>query len=405
MLHGKKIILGVCGSIAAYKAAFLLRLLKKEGAEVQVIMTDAARDFITPLTLATLSERPVLSKFVKDETGEWHNHVDLGLWADLMLIAPASANTMGALANGLCSNLLQAVYLSARCPVMIAPAMDLDMYQHPATLRNMDLLGQYGNQIIDAEHGELASGLVGKGRMAEPEHIVAHLKDFFGASATLKGTKVLITAGPTREQIDPVRYIGNHSSGKMGYALAENLAAKGAEVVLVSGPTQQKANHSNIRVVPVQSALEMYEASTKHYPDCQIAILAAAVADYTPREKHEQKIKKEGGATELTIALVQTHDIAAELGRRKQEGQINIGFALETNDEEANAQKKLQNKNFDLIVLNSLNDPGAGFGTDTNKVTLLDADGKRESFPLKSKQEVAEDIVQAILKINSHAAV
>lgn len=403
MLHGKKIILGVCGSIAAYKAAFLVRLLKKEEAEVRVIMTHAAKDFITPLTLATLSENPALTEFVKDDTGQWNNHVDLGLWADLMIIAPASANTLSNLANGACQNLLEAVYLSARCPVIVAPAMDLDMYAHPATQRNLRMLREYGNQIIDAEHGELASGLVGKGRMAEPEQIFAQLKHHFSTGTQFANKQVLITAGPTQERIDPVRYIGNHSSGKMGFALAANLANKGARVTLISGPSQERITHPNITLIRVKSAEDMYQASRECYPQSHLAILSAAVADYTPREQKNQKIKKEGGSTTLTLELVQTHDIAAELGKLKQKGQYNVGFALETHDEEANARKKLENKRFDLIVLNSLNDPGAGFGTDTNKITILDATGKRESFPLKSKKEVAEDIVQSILKRMPHA--
>ena len=393
MLRNKKIVLGVCGSIAAYKAAVLTRLLIKQGAEVKIILTAAASEFITPLTLATLSKNPVLIDFKKDDTGEWNNHVELGLWADAVVIAPASANTIAKMAQGICDNLLLATYLSARCPVFFAPAMDLDMYQHPATRKNLSDLSAYGNNIIEAEFGELASGLIGSGRMAEPEHILQHLENHFSGNGLLRGKKVLITAGPTHEKIDPVRFIGNHSSGKMGYALANGMADKEAEVILVSGPTNLTVNHPNIRLIQVDSADEMYSQCIKYYPDSDIAVLAAAVADYTPRHKSEQKIKKEKNG--LNIVLVKTPDIALELGKIKKPHQVNVGFALETENEKENAHQKLTSKNFDLIVLNSLRDPGAGFGHDTNKITIIDKNNS-QNFELKSKQEVAEDIIVAI---------
>ncbi len=393
MLRNKKIILGVCGSIAAYKAAILTRLLVKSGAEVKVIITPAAKDFITPLTLATLSKNPALSEFTKNEAGEWNNHVALGLWADAIIIAPASANTLAKMANGICDNLLLATYLSARCPVFVAPAMDLDMYQHPATTANLTSLKTYGNEIIEAEFGELASGLTGNGRMAEPENIIDLLSNFFSTNLKFRNRKVLITAGPTYEKIDPVRFIGNHSSGKMGYAIAHSLADKGADVILVSGPTHLKADHPSISVVSVNSAEEMYQACMNHYPSTDIAILAAAVADYTPKETFEQKLKK--NSNDMSIALVKTHDIAASLGEIKKEHQLNIGFALETENEASNALKKLTAKNFDIIVLNSLQDTGAGFGYDTNKISIIDQN-KSVEYELKSKKEVAEDIIEAI---------
>ena len=393
MLRNKKIVLGVCGSIAAYKAALLTRLLIKQGAEVKIVLTAAAAEFITPLTLATLSKNPVLVDFKKDESGEWNNHVELGLWADALVIAPASANTLAKMAHGLCDNLLLATYLSARCPVFVAPAMDLDMYQHTATRRNLLHLSEYGNYIIDAEFGELASGLTGTGRMAEPEHIIRYLEDHFSANGLFKGKKVLVTAGPTHEKIDPVRFIGNHSSGKMGYALANGMADKGAQVILVSGPTDLTVDHPNIRLIRVESAGEMYSECIAHYEHADVAVLAAAVADYTPREKSAQKIKKQENG--LKLALVKTPDIALELGKIKKPHQINVGFALETENEAENAQKKLTSKNFDLIVLNSLRDMGAGFGHDTNKITIMDKNNSH-NFELKSKQEVAEDIIAAI---------
>lgn len=395
MLQNKKILLGVCGSIAAYKAASLVRLLTKAGAEVRVLMTASASDFITPLTLATLSKNPVLSQFSTSETGEWNNHVELGLWADLMLIAPASANTLAKMANGLCDNLLLATYLSARCPVYFAPAMDLDMYQHPATKSNLDKLKSFGNTIIEAEHGELASGLVGTGRMAEPENIIKVLEGAFSKKKALTGKQVLITAGPTYEAIDPVRFIGNHSSGKMGFAIAKAVADQGAKVNLISGPTHLTITHPNIDLYRVTSAKEMYEKSQSIFKNSDMAILAAAVADYKPQQVANQKIKKQN--TELTIALTKTEDIAASLGKLKTKNQVMVGFALETENEEVNAKKKIESKNFDLIVLNSLNDKGAGFGHDTNKISIIDKQNKIRTFELKTKEEVAQDIVDTII--------
>jgi phosphopantothenoylcysteine decarboxylase / phosphopantothenate---cysteine ligase len=395
MLTGKKILLGVCGSIAAYKSALLVRLLVKAGAEVKVIMTASAQTFITPLTLSTLSKNPVLTRFEKPDTGEWNNHVELGLWADALLIAPASSHTLGKCASALCDNLLTATYLSAKCPVFFAPAMDLDMYRHPAMQANLDKLESYGNHLIPAETGELASGLVGEGRLAEPEHVLAFLEDFFGKKQTLHGKKVLLTAGPTYEHLDPVRFIGNHSSGKMGYAIAESLANRGAEVTLVSGPVQVQAVHPQIKVVKVMSAQEMFATCEKVFAESNIIVLAAAVADYRPAKVSDQKIKKK--ESELMLELVKTVDIAATLGKRKTAGQIMVGFALETEHEEENARSKLQRKHLDLIVLNSLNTPGAGFGHDTNQITIIDHDTIRH-FTLKSKTAVAEDIVEAIVE-------
>jgi phosphopantothenoylcysteine decarboxylase / phosphopantothenate---cysteine ligase len=400
MLKGKKILLGVSGSIAAYKTALLVRLLVKEEAEVKVVMTPSALDFITPLTLATLSKNPVLTEFKKDETGEWNNHVEMGLWADALVVAPATANTLAKMANGLCDNLLLATYLSARCPVFFAPAMDLDMLKHPATQENLSRLRGYGNQLIESGFGELASGLIGHGRMAEPEEIAHQLRKHFATAGALNGKKALVTAGPTHEAIDPVRFIGNNSSGKMGYAIAEELAAKGAEVILVSGPTHLSAYHPKIQVTKVTSAEEMYTACQSHFPETDIAVLSAAVADYKPLFKADQKIKKTDSS--LNIELTKTQDIAAELGKQKKQGQFIVGFALETENEKANAEKKLAGKNFDLIVLNSLNDPGAGFGHDTNKITLIDRQNRVNEFNLKSKKEVASDIVNAIIE-NTHA--
>lgn len=399
MLSGKRIVVGVTGSIAAYKSALLIRLLVKSGAEVKVVMTPSASDFITPLTLATLSKNPVLTSFSVNETGEWNNHVGLGLWANAFVIAPASANTISKMANGLCDNLLLAVYLSARCPVFFAPAMDLDMLQHPSTRKNIETLQKSGNHLIEPTHGELASGLIGTGRMAEPEEIISFLENHFDSHLPLKGKKALVTAGPTHESIDPVRFIGNNSSGKMGYAIAEELANQGAEVTLVSGPTYL-SSPPTMQVKRVKSAQEMYDACLMEFPKIDIAVLSAAVADYKPATRADQKIKKTSDT--LQIELVKTQDIAAELGKLKKNGQFTVGFALETENEKANAEKKIQSKNFDLIVLNSLNDKGAGFSHDTNKITILNRQGKAKEFSLKSKKEVAVDIVKEIIE-NVHA--
>lgn len=394
-MQGKKIILGISGSIAAYKSAFLTRLLIKAGAEVQVLMTPAAQDFITPLTLSTLSKRPVYSS-VSSETG-WNNHVELGLWADAMLIAPTTATTLAKLANGLCDNILVAAYLSARCPVFFAPAMDLDMWQHPATRHNVERLLSYGNQLIPVGVGELASGLSGEGRMAEPEDIVTYLERFFAQQQDLAGKKILLTAGPTYEAIDPVRFIGNRSSGKMGVALADAAARRGAEVSLILGPSKLLPQEKNVKVLRVESAQEMHDAALQLFPGMHAAILAAAVADYRPKEVATEKIKKKG--EELQLDLIKNPDIAADLGKMKQAGQLLIGFALETNDEENNAQGKLEKKNFDFIVLNSLRDAGAGFNHDTNKISILFKNNKKRDFELKSKNAVAEDILQAMIDL------
>jgi len=395
MLSGKKIVLGVSGSIAAYKTAVLTRLLVKEGVEVRVIMTPSAHDFITPLTLATLSKNPVLTHFVKDDSGQWNNHVELGMWADAMVVAPASANTVAKMSNGICDNLLLAVYLSSRAPVFIAPAMDLDMLKHSSTQSNISKLTNWGNYLIETGYGELASGLVGNGRMAEPEEIVAYLEKYF-SNKKLNGKRALVTAGPTYEAIDPVRFIGNNSSGKMGFAVAEKLAAEGTLVKLVSGPTALQAKHPNIEVKKVTSADEMYQACLEIFPNSDITVLSAAVADYRPTVIANQKIKKT--ESNLIIELSKTPDIASELGKIKRKGQFIVGFALETENELANAEKKIITKNFDLIVLNSLNDKGAGFGEDTNKVSIIDRENQVKEFNLKSKQEVADDIVNAIVE-------
>ena len=396
MLNGKKILLGVTGSIAAYKAAVLTRLLVKAGAEVKVLMTPASKDFITPLTLATLSKNPALSEFQNKDNGDWNNHVELGLWADAMIIAPASANTLSKMANGLCDNLLLATYLSARCPVFFAPAMDLDMLKHPATVSNIEKLKSFGNLLISSSHGELASGLTGFGRMSEPEEIIEILAQHFEQGSVLKGKHVLVTAGPTFEAIDPVRFIGNHSTGKMGYAIADSLAKAGAFVTLVSGPTSLTINHPLLKIVNTTSADEMYAVCEKLFPTSDITILSAAVADYKPVTVAKQKIKKSGN--NITLELTHTKDIAASLGQMKKPGQLIVGFALETENERANAEKKLISKNFDLIVLNSLRDEGAGFASDTNKITIIDNQNRSKEFPLKSKKEVARDIVNAIIE-------
>jgi phosphopantothenoylcysteine decarboxylase / phosphopantothenate---cysteine ligase len=392
-LQGKKIILGIAGSIAAYKSATLTRLLIKAGAEVQVLMTDSAKAFITPLTLSTLSKRPVHSSVISEEG--WNNHVELGLWADAMIIAPTTATTLSKLAHGICDNILTATYLSARCPVFIAPAMDLDMWKHKATLRNLQLLQHDGVTLIPVEHGELASGLIGEGRMAEPEHIVAFLTTHLAKKEDFKHKKIIITAGPTYEAIDPVRFVGNRSSGKMGVAIAEQLAARGATVYLVLGPSVLTPQHPNIQLTRVESAQQMYEASVKYFADADAAILSAAVADYRPSVVADQKIKKKDAT--LTIELEKTIDIAASLGKIKQKNQVLVGFALETNDELANAQSKLERKNFDFIVLNSLRDAGAGFAVDTNKITIVKRDLSKTVFDLKTKNEVAKDIADTLL--------
>jgi phosphopantothenoylcysteine decarboxylase/phosphopantothenate--cysteine ligase len=391
-LQGKKIILGITGSIAAYKSAHLTRLLIKAGAEVQVLMTRAATDFIAPLTLSTLSRRPVYSDIFSEEG--WHSHVEMGLWADAMVVAPLTANTMAKMANGIADNILVATYLSARCPVFFAPAMDLDMWQHPSTRRNLQLLQSYGNTLIPVGYGELASGLTGEGRMAEPEEILELLNRHFGKDQALTGMKALVTAGPTYEAIDPVRFIGNYSSGKMGLAIAEALAAQGAMVDLVLGPSQLQPQHPNIRLQRVRSAQEMYEASLQAFEQANLAVLSAAVADFRPAHPAGEKIKKDKAS--MHIQLEPTPDIAAALGARKKPGQILVGFALETENELENARLKLKKKNFDFIVLNSLRDPGAGFLHDTNKITLVFPDNKTREFELKSKQAAAEDIVAAI---------
>ena len=395
MLGGKKIIVGVTGSIAAYKAAILVRELIREGAEVRVLMTPLAKQFITPLTLATLSRHPILVEFFDPESGQWNSHVSLGEWADALVVAPATANTIAKMATGVADNLLLTTYLSARCPVFVAPAMDLDMYAHPTTRYNLDSLKSYGCRIIEPASGELASHLVGKGRMEEPENIIRVLDEFFSSTGELAGKKVLITAGPTYEKIDPVRFIGNYSSGKMGFALAEECARRGAEVVLIAGPVQQKVYHSHITRIDVESAQEMYEAAMAQYPLVDAGILCAAVADFTPDVVADKKIKREGD--DLMLHLKPTHDIAAALGKLKTPGQKLIGFALETDDEQRNAEGKLIRKNFDFIVLNSLNDAGAGFRYDTNKISILSCRG-RTDYPLKSKTEVARDIIDRMIK-------
>lgn len=396
VLNGRKIVLGVCGSIAAYKAAVLTRLLVKAGCSVRVVMTRSAIDFVTPLTFSTLSKNPVVRKFIRDEDGGWNNHVELGLWADALLVAPCSANTLAKFAHGICDNLLTAVYLSARCPVFLAPAMDLDMLAHPSTQSNLERLRSFGNHLIDTGFGELASGLTGDGRMAEPEVIVRYLEDNLALGEKLRGKRALVTAGPTHEAIDPVRYIGNRSSGKMGFAIAERLARLGAKVTLVTGPTSLHTSHPGIDVTQVVSAEEMYDACVAVFPETDIAVLAAAVADYRPAVRHDQKIKKT--ADQTTLPLVPTKDIAATLGEMKKNGQLVVGFALETENEKANALGKLASKNLDMIVLNSLRDEGAAFGHDTNKVTIIDREQNSVSYELKSKKEVAEDIVNAILE-------
>lgn len=395
MLKGKHIILGITGGIAAYKSVSLLRLFVKAGAEVQVVITPAGKEFITPVTLSALSGRPVISEFFTANTGQWNSHVDIGLWADAMVIAPATASTIAKMACGVADNMLVTTYLSAKAPVFVAPAMDLDMMAHPTTQRNIGLLRSYGNHIIDSRAGELASHLVGKGRMAEPEEILEAVDAFFDASASMKGLKVMITAGPTYEKIDPVRFIGNYSSGKMGYAIADEAARRGAEVTVVSGPVSVVPSEPGVRVIKVESAREMMEAAEREFADTDVAVMAAAVADYAPAEPALSKIKREGGEPPV-IRLVKNPDIAAALGERKRPGQTLVGFALETDHEMDNAADKMKRKHLDMIVLNSLRDKGAGFGTDTNLVTILSADGRSTRYDLKSKREVACDILDQI---------
>ena len=397
MLAGKNIILGVCGSIACYKSAYLTRLLIKAGANVKVIMTKDATSFITPLTLSTLSKNPVFSEYSNPTTGEWNNHVDIALWADYILIAPASANTLAKFANGLCDNILTAVYLSAKCPVYLAPAMDLDMWKHPSTQANIQRLLSFGNEIIKPAYGELASGLVGDGRMAEPEEIIEFLSNLSLTDLPLKGKKALVTAGPTYEAIDPVRFIGNHSSGKMGFAIAEELRYLGADVTLVSGPTSLKVKSRDIKRIDIVSAEDMLTQVESFFDKSDITVMSAAVADYKPKVVAENKIKKD--ESEFKIDLIKTTDILSYLGKKKKDEQLLIGFALETNNEEENALKKLEKKNLDFIVLNSLNDKGAGFQSDTNKITIIDQHLNKESYSLKSKEEVAKDICAKIVSI------
>lgn len=394
-LSGKHIILGVTGSIAAYKAAILLRCLVKEGAEVQVVMTPAAKEFITAVTMSALSGKPVASGFFSVNDGSWYSHVDMGQWADLMLIAPATASTLGKMAHGICDNLLITTYMSAKCPVIVAPAMDLDMFRHPANLSNIEILRSYGNLIIEPAEGELASGLYGKGRMEEPENILEEVVKFFDQKKKLLNRHFLITAGPTYEKIDPVRFIGNYSSGKMGYAIADALTAAGAKVILVSGPVQIKNTNPEITVIPVESASEMHEHCVRILPEMDGAVMCAAVSDFTTESYSGTKIKRE--KNDLTLHLKPTPDIAAALGKLKTDKQLLIGFALETSDELANAYSKLKRKNLDLIILNSLNDRGAGFGVDTNKITMIGQDNNPAFFELKSKTEVADDIVARII--------
>ncbi len=396
MLKGKKIILGVTGSIAAYKSAQIIRLLVKEGAEVKVIMTTLAKEFITPLTLATLAKNPILVDFFDPTNGNWNSHVDLGIWADAYLIAPATANSIAKMATGVADNLLLTTYLSAKCPVFVAPAMDLDMFTHPATQNNLETLKSVGNQIIEPGTGELASGLEGKGRMEEPENIVRFIDDYF-SEKPLAGKNILITAGPTYEKIDPVRFVGNYSTGKMGFALAESCAQKGAQVCLISGPVQLKTKHRNIERIDVESAGEMYDEVISRFYGMDGAILCAAVADFTPIEAADEKLKREND--NLTLELKPTQDIAASVGEMKMESQFLVGFALETNNEESNALGKMERKNFNFIVLNSLKDDQAGFGFDTNKISILYRSGTKKEFDLKNKDAVAEDIVNEVIAI------
>ena len=398
MLKGKKIILGITGSIAAYKAAYIIRALVKKGAEVQVVITPGGKEFITPITLSALSSNPVISEFFSNRDGSWHSHVDLGLWADAMLIAPATASSIGKMANGIADNMLITTYLSCKAPVFIAPAMDLDMFAHPSTQQNIEKLRSFGNHIIEPGEGELASHLVGKGRMEEPDAIVGVLDRYFDGLGSLTQKKIVITAGPTYEKIDPVRFIGNYSSGKMGFALAEACAAQGAQVTLIAGPVSLSTTHPGIRRIDVESAEEMYQAAVRAFPDSDAAILCAAVADYRPEVQSDEKIKREKTG-DITMHLVPNPDIAAALGKMKQAGQRLVGFALETTNEVAHATEKLERKNLDFIVLNSLKDKGAGFRCDTNKVSILEANGKLTEYPVKPKNEVAGDIVEKLASL------
>ena len=395
MLKGKHIIVGITGGIAAFKIATLVRLLIKRGAEVQVVMTPNAKEFITPVTLSALTGKPVVSEFFSANTGEWHSHVDLGLWADALVIAPATASTIGKMANGIADNMLVTTYLSAKAPVFIAPAMDLDMMAHPSTVRNIELLRSYGNHIIEPAEGELASHLIGKGRMEEPENIVKVLEEFFSSSRPLSGKKVLVTAGPTYERIDPVRFIGNFSTGKMGYALADAAARAGAEVTVISGPVSVSPSERSVKVIGVESACQMAKECERLFPETDIAIMCAAVADYAPAEFHETKMKRESRDT-VTLELKRNPDIAATLGSMKKMNQKLVGFALETDHEDENALKKLHSKNLDMIVLNSLAVPGAGFATDTNKVTVFKTDSSKIELPLMSKKDTAENIIRLL---------
>lgn len=402
-LTGKRVILGVTGSIAAYKVVYLLRLLIREGADVQVIMTSAAKEFVGPVTFSALSGKPVLSDFFSSEGGDWNSHVDMGVSADLMLIAPVTATTLGKMAHGIADNLLVTTYLSARCPVVVAPAMDMDMYQHPSTQRNLEIIKGYGNLVIEPGTGELASGLEGRGRMEDPEEIIRFIRELEPRSSKKKllNKRVLVTAGPTHENIDPVRFIGNHSSGKMGYAIAEAFAATGARVYLVSGPVSLSLHSPDVEVIQVTSADEMYEACKGLIDQVDMAVFNAAVADFTPVETSTRKVKR--GKEEWTIRVKPTRDIAAEMGSLKKKGQFFVGFALETENEVEHARSKLEKKNLDLIVLNSLQEEGSGFGTDTNRVTMIDRSGDLKEFELKPKSQVAEDLVDRIIKMTDHA--
>ena len=399
MLTGKKILIGITGSIAAYKIPLLVRLLKKQGAEVQVVMTEAAKDFVTPLTLATLSGLPVLSKGFDPETGKWNSHVQLGLWADLFVIAPASANTLAKMAAGIADNYLLTVCLSAKCPIMFAPAMDLDMYKHPATQENIRTLISRGCRFIAPASGELASGLCGEGRMEEPQEIFERIKEFFQNKQRYAGKKVLVTAGPTYEAIDPVRFIGNHSSGLMGIEIARAFADQGADVTLVLGPSSIRPERSNIQVIPVTSAKEMFDATTAAFKRADIAVLSAAVADFRPEVVADQKIKKDPNKDEMTLKLVKTDDILKTLGQNKKDNQILVGFALETENGIENAKKKLHSKNLDMIVLNTMNEAGVGFKTKTNKVNIITNDDEVRAFELKPKSEVAQDVLDAVYQL------